>query len=77
MPEALSRETIIFTLRRMGYEVVASGGDNVLLVDPAYPARLLGLIFSSGTIEWDDLRRLLEYEGVSVPRFLSELESAG
>ena len=77
MPDALSREAMVFTLQRMGYELVASEGDNVLMVDPEYPERPLGLIFSFGTIEWDDLRKQLEYEGVNVQVFLSELESAG
>ena len=34
MPDILSKETVIFTLQRMGYELVVSEGDNVLMFDP-------------------------------------------
>ena len=77
MPDILSKETVIFTLQRMGYELVASEGDNVLMVDPEYSERPLGLIFSIGALEWADLRMQFEYEGVNTSVFLSELESAG
>ena len=76
MPEPISRSEAIATLLRLGYEVLVEEGDFVILFDPNYPMRPLAFNFSQGEIDWDDVRKLLEYEGVDVARFLAELESA-
>ena len=44
MPDILSKETVIFTLQRMGYELVVSEGDNVLMFDPGGPWSLFSVL---------------------------------
>ena len=61
----------------MGYEVVDSEAGLVRYRDRQYPGapeHLLHFDFRDGAIPWDDYRRQLEYEGVNVSVFLSELE---
>ena len=61
----------------MGYQIHAEEGGFVLYVDDRYPEHPLKFDFSSGDIPWVDFQEQLEYEGVSVPVFLAELESMG
>ena len=77
MPEPISRAQSDFALGRMGYEVVDSEAGLVRYRDRQYPGvreHLLHFDFRDGSIPWDDYRRQLEYEGVNVSVFLSELE---
>ena len=61
----------------MGYEIIDSEAGLVRYRDNQYPStpeRLLHFDFSDGPIPWEAYRRELEYEGVNVSVFLSELE---
>ena len=61
----------------MGYEIIDHAAGLVRYRDrqyPGIPERLLHFDFSNGPIPWDDYREQLEYEGVNVSVFLSELE---
>ena len=77
MPEPISQAQSDFALGRMGYEIIASDAGLVRYRDnqyPGIPERLLHFDFRNGPIPWDDYREQLEYEGVNVSVFLSELE---
>lgn len=76
MPEPISREQSDFVLGRMGYEVhsVQNGLVRYRDTTPGTSDRLLHFFFRDGAMQWDDYRTTLEYEGVNVSVFLSELE---
>ena len=77
MPETISRDDLVNTLLRLGYEVLAEEGGFIMVIDPEVPVRPLKFDFSQGPNPWDDLREQLEYEGVDPSRFLAELDSLG
>lgn len=77
MPDPISQSAVVAVLLRLGYVVHAEVGEIVILIDPEHPASQLNFSFSGSAIEWEDLRKTLEYEGVDVARFLAELESLG
>ena len=78
MPESISRTQADFALGRMGYSLVRDDGVLTAYLDrnyPGEPAHYLLLNFRNDRILWDDLKRLLEYDGANIAVFLAELES--
>lgn len=62
----------------MGYELVSDDGVVAVYRDAEYPGnpeRRLRFDFSRGAIPRRDLQRQLEYEGVPVEAFFTELDS--
>ena len=62
----------------MGYELVSDEDGIAVYRDakyPGYPERRLRFDFSRGAIPLRDLQRQLEYEGVPVEAFFTELDS--
>ena len=74
----VSSEHLRHVLIRMRYELVSDEGGIAVYRDsvyPGYPERRLRFDFSRGAIPSLDLQRQLEYEGVPVEAFFTELDS--
>ena len=74
MSDGFSQEAVSTVLIRLGHEIVAEKLGQVVYRDLG-TGHHLTVVFVDGSIEWADLARIFDNEGVNVSVFLAEHES--
>ena len=78
MPESVSKADIDYVMARLGYRIIGEQDDIAAYWDEHYPpadGHYLLIVFEDGRINYDNLRRILEYEGVNIAVFNAEMEA--
>ena len=69
-----AQEDVNRVFQELNYHVLEQAGDIVIYQDDSpqlYAPRFAMVLFDNGGIDWEDLKRVLDYEGIAHALFLA------